>query len=870
MTKKDDEELEEEDLEEDEDSLEESSKKDREIENSENGKEGNGEVLVETLERTDINLKDLGEDRTISTEISTEMQKSYIDYAMSVIVSRALPAVEDGLKPVHRRILFAMKQMGLDKGPTKKSARIVGDTMGKYHPHGDMAIYDALVRMAQDFSLRYPLIQGQGNWGSLDGDNAAASRYTEAKLAKISVELLQDIDKETVKFVGNFDNSLEEPIILPGKLPNLLINGSSGIAVGMTTNIPPHNLTEVCDAIIETVDKPKITIEELMQIIRGPDFPTGGVVVSDELHKLYSTGRGGMTVRGKIANESTKNKELIVIEEIPYQVNKAELVKQIAELARDKKITDVTDIRDESSKGKVRIVIELRKGIDPKFTINRLYKSTNLQTRFNAILVALVHGIPKTLNLKQIIEAYIDYRRKIIRKRTEFDLNKAEAREHIVKGLLIAQKNIDKVIETIKKSKTGAEASENLQSKFGLSKKQADAILEITLKQLTALEREKLEKEEIDLIELIKKLKIILFDEKEIYKIIKHDLNELKNNYGDNRRTKIIKTIKEIGEEDLVLKKDVVITITEKGYIKRMPFKSYNEQKRGGKGVIGTELSTDDFVKQILTCSTHDYLLLFTKRGRIFWLKAYRVPETQRYGKGQAIINLLNIKDDNISSVMAVKDFKDYLFIVTKNGQVKKIRLDMFSKPRNTGVRIINLPTDNSDSVVDVKRISDKQQVMLMTAEGQAIKFNSDDVRNMGRASYGVTGIKLDNKDKVVSMEIVPLGKTDETILTITEKGYGKRSEIEEYRLTGRAGKGVINVKVTDKTGQVIRTIAVKPKDNIVVTTKKGMAIRTDIKNIRVMGRATQGVRIINLKSGDLVSDIARLHEDELEVGEGE
>ena len=870
MTKKDDEELEEEDLEEDEDSLEESSKKDREIENSENGKEGNGEVLVETLERTDINLKDLGEDRTISTEISTEMQKSYIDYAMSVIVSRALPAVEDGLKPVHRRILFAMKQMGLDKGPTKKSARIVGDTMGKYHPHGDMAIYDALVRMAQDFSLRYPLIQGQGNFGSLDGDNAAASRYTEAKLAKISVELLQDIDKETVKFVGNFDNSLEEPIILPGKLPNLLINGSSGIAVGMTTNIPPHNLTEVCDAIIETVDKPKITIEELMQIIRGPDFPTGGVVVSDELHKLYSTGRGGMTVRGKIANESTKNKELIVIEEIPYQVNKAELVKQIAELARDKKITDVTDIRDESSKGKVRIVIELRKGIDPKFTINRLYKSTNLQTRFNAILVALVHGIPKTLNLKQIIEAYIDYRRKIIRKRTEFDLNKAEAREHIVKGLLIAQKNIDKVIETIKKSKTGAEASENLQSKFGLSKKQADAILEITLKQLTALEREKLEKEEIDLIELIKKLKIILFDEKEIYKIIKHDLNELKNNYGDNRRTKIIKTIKEIGEEDLVLKKDVVITITEKGYIKRMPFKSYNEQKRGGKGVIGTELSTDDFVKQILTCSTHDYLLLFTKRGRIFWLKAYRVPETQRYGKGQAIINLLNIKDDNISSVMAVKDFKDYLFIVTKNGQVKKIRLDMFSKPRNTGVRIINLPTDNSDSVVDVKRISDKQQVMLMTAEGQAIKFNSDDVRNMGRASYGVTGIKLDNKDKVVSMEIVPLGKTDETILTITEKGYGKRSEIEEYRLTGRAGKGVINVKVTDKTGQVIRTIAVKPKDNIVVTTKKGMAIRTDIKNIRVMGRATQGVRIINLKSGDLVSDIARLHEDELEVGEGE
>jgi len=842
----------------------------KETSESENGKEGNGsDAEVETLEKIDINLKDLGEDRVIQTEISTEMQKAYIDYAMSVIVARALPAVEDGLKPVHRRILFAMKQMGLDKGPTKKCARIVGDTMGKYHPHGDMAIYDALVRMAQDFSLRYPLIHGQGNFGSMDADRAAASRYTEAKLSKISTELLQDIEKNTVKFIPNFDNSLEEPIILPGKLPNLLINGSNGIAVGMTTNIPPHNITEVCDAIIEAINKPKITIEELMEIIRGPDFPTGGIVVSDELYKLYSTGRGGMTLRGKIKNESTKNKELIVIEEIPYQINKAELVKQIAELARDKKITDVTDIRDESAKGKVRIVVELRKGIDPKFTINRLYKSTNLQTRFNAILVALVHGIPKTLNLKQIIEAYIDYRRKIIRKRTEFDLNKAEAREHIVKGLLIAQKNIDKVIETIKKSKTGAEASENLQAKFNLTKKQADAILEITLKQLTALEREKLEIEEKDLIELIKKLKIILSDEKEIYKIIKQELSEIKKNYGDERRTKIIKTIKEIGEEDLVLKKDVVITITEKGYIKRMPFKAYNEQKRGGKGVIGTELSTDDFVKQMITCSTHDYLLLFTKRGRIFWLKAYRVPETQRYGKGQAIINLLNIKDDSISSIMAVKEFNDYLFIVTKKGLVKKIRLDLFSKPRNTGVRIINLPQDNSDSVVDVKRIKEKQEVMLMTSDGQAIKFSSDEVRNMGRASYGVAGIKLESGDKVVSMEIVPMHKTNETILTVTEKGYGKRSEIGDYRLTGRACKGVINVKVTAKTGKVIRTIAVEPQDNIVVTTKKGMAIRTNVKNIRVMGRATQGVRIINLRQGDAVSDLARLHEDEIEEGEG-
>jgi DNA gyrase subunit A len=823
--------------------------------------EGNGNGDVETLEKKEINLKDLGEDRSVNVEISTEMQKSYIDYAMSVIVSRALPSVEDGLKPVHRRILFAMKQMGLDKGATKKSARIIGDTMGKYHPHGDLAIYDALVRMAQGFSLRYPLIRGQGNFGSLDGDNAAASRYTEAKLSKISTELLQDIDKETVPFVPNFDNSLKEPVILPGKLPNLMVNGSSGIAVGMTTNIPPHNLIEVCDGIIKLIDRPKTSIDELMEIVQGPDFPTGGTLVSTGVRDIYETGRGGVTLRGKVTTESTKNRELVVITEIPYQVNKADLVRQIAELVRDKKLIGISDIRDESAKGKVRIVVELKKGVDPKFTINRLYKSTNLQTRFNAVLVALVNGVPKQLNLKQILEAYIKFRRKIIRKRTQFELRRAEARLHIVEGLLIAQKNIDKVIETIKKSKTTSEASENLQRKFKLTKKQADAILDITLKSLTALEREKLQKEAKDLVELIKKLKRILDDEKEILKIIKHDLSELKKNYGDDRRTKIIKSVKDIEEKDLVLKQDVVITITEKGYIKRMPFKAYNEQKRGGKGVIGATLSTDDFVKQLITCSTHDYLLLFTKRGRLYWLKAHKVPETQRAGKGQAIINLLNIKDDEISSVMAVKKFEDYLFLGTEKGMVKKIRTDLFSKPRNTGVRIINLPLDNSDSVVDVKRIKDKQEVMLMSARGQAIRFNSDAVRSMGRASYGVTGIKLSDKDRVVSIEIVPVGKTSENILTVSEKGYGKRSKIEDYRKTARAGKGVINIKVSEKTGKVVRTISIQDKDNVVVTTKKGIVIRTNVKNVRVMGRAAQGVRIINLQSGDRVVDVAVLAE---------
>lgn len=856
-------------IEEDDEEVKRIDEEEEKLENfeSEKGKEGESENgdESETLEKTEINLKDLDENRIVVSEISDEMKRAYIDYSMSVIVSRALPSAEDGLKPVHRRILYAMEQMGLSKGSTKKSARIVGDTMGKFHPHGDMAIYDAMVRMAQDFSLRYPLIHGQGNFGSLDADKAAASRYTEAKLGKLAVELLQDIDKNTVKFVPNFDNSLKEPVVLPGKVPNLLINGSSGIAVGMTTEIPPHNLTEVCDGITATINKPDITTDELMEIIQGPDFPTGGQIVSSNLKELYETGKAGFVIRGKVTKEEGKTKDRVVITEIPYQINKSELVKQIAELARDKKLTDVSDIRDESSKGKVRIVVELKKGANSQFTINRLYKSTKLQSKFDAVIVALVNGIPKTLNLIQLIDVYINHRRRIIRKRTEFDLKKAEAREHIVKGLLIALKNLEAVIETIRKSKGTLEASESLQKKFDLSKKQAEAILEITLKQLTSLEHEKLKKEEKDLIELIQKLKKILGDEKEIYAIIKADLKEIKEKYGDERRSRIIKGIKEIEEKDLVQKSDVVVTITDKGYIKRMPFKAYHEQKRGGKGVIGTELASEDFVKQLITCSTHDSLLLFTSRGRLFWLKAYKVPEAQRYGKGQAIINLLNVKEDSITNVIAVKDFKDYLFIVTKKGQVKKIKMELFSKPRNSGIRIINLPLDNSDKVVDVVRITGKQEVMLMTREGQAIRFNSDEVRGMGRASYGVAGIKLETGDEVVSLEIIPFDekeKAKSSILTITEKGYGKRSAIEDYRLTGRACKGVINLKVSDKTGKVVSTINVDDKDNFVVTTKKGIIIRTDVKQIRVMGRATQGVRIIKLQQGDRVGDIAKLARD--------
>ena len=823
---------------------------------------------IEQMDGMGINIKDIDKDRVLAVEISREMKKAYIDYAMSVIVNRALPSIEDGMKPVHRSILFAMKVMGLEKGMTKKSARIVGDVIGKYHPHGDTSVYSAMVRMAQDFSLRYPLVLGQGNFGSMDGDNPAAMRYTEAKLKKIAVELLEDMEKGTVEMLPNFDNSLKEPLVLPGKVPNLLINGASGIAVGMTTNIPPHNLTEVCDGIIATINNPKIDIEGLMKIIQGPDLPTGGQIIGENLKELYTTGRAGFIMRGKIKTEERKGRELIVITEIPYQVNKSTLVMQIADLVREKKLTEVSDLRDESSKGKVRIVIELKKGANSQFTINRLFKSTKLQGRFDAVLVALENGVPKTFTLKQMIESYIKFRRKIIRKRTQFDLDRAEKRLHIVEGLLLAQKDIDKIIETIKKSSSTSNAKENLVKKFKLSEKQAEAILEITLKQLTSLEREKLEKEEKDLIELIAKLKKILGDENEIYKLIKKDLEELKKNYGDDRRSKIIKSVKDIDEKDLVQKKDVIITITEKGYIKRMPFKTYNEQKRGGRGVIGAELSSEDFVKDLITCSTHDHLLLFTARGRIFWLKAYKVPEVQRYGKGQALVNLLNIKDDTVTNVIAVKKFEDFLFMATKKGQVKKIKLELFSKPRNAGVRIINLPADNSDEVVGVKRIEKGRDVMLVSKKGQAIKFSSDDVRDMGRASYGVTGIKMDGEDKVVSLEIIK--DPSSSILTITGKGYGKRSKIDDYRKTGRAGKGVINLKINEKTGDVVDTINVGDKDKFVVSTKKGIVIRTGVKDIRVMGRATSGVRIIKLGVGDRVSAIAKLVKDEIKVVEEE
>lgn len=793
----------------------------------------------------------------IEAEISDEMKKAYIDYAMSVIVARALPAAEDGLKPVQRRILYAMNAMSLDYGkPTKKCARIVGDTMGKFHPHGDVSIYDTLVRMAQDFSLRYPLIDGQGNFGSMDGDPAAAMRYTEARLAKISAELLADIDKETVKMLPNFDNSTEEPEILPGKLPCLLLNGSQGIAVGMTTNLPPHNLTDTINAIIECIENPEVKIEKLIEIIQGPDFPTGGQISRSGIEDLYKTGKGSIIIKGKFTTEKVRSKEAIILTELPYQVNKAELIKTIAELMKNKKLQDISDIRDESAKGKVRVVLELRREANPQFTINNLLKFTNFQTNFDGIMLALVKGQPKLMNLKEIIEVYVKHRQDVVLKRTKYDLRIATDRQHITEGLLIALKDVDALVSMIKKSANTTEALETLQNKLKLSKKQAEAILEMKLSRLTHLEMEKLKDENDKLKKLMKELQEIIDSPKEILSIIRKELLELRREYGDARRTTIFERVKELTEKELVAKKDVIITITAKGYVKRMDMKSYREQKRGGKGVVGADLATGDFVKQVMTCSTHDTLLLFTKGGRLYWLKAYETPEVARYGKGKPIINLLNITDE-ITAVMPVKEFKGSLVMVTQKGIIKRVNMEMFSNPRKGGVNAINL---NGDKLIDVELIEGTEEIILATKDGNAIRFKASEVREMGRNAYGVTGVKLEKDDIVVGVAMYnPAKDKNLSILTVTENGFGKRTVIEEYRLTGRACKGVININTSDRNGRVIGIEMVGGNDSIIVTTSKGIAIRTSMRNIREMGRATQGVRIIKIGESDKVTSLAKV-----------
>lgn len=828
--------------------------------------EAKADADVKKME-TQRRLKEqIGDEKGVAgSEIVDEMEKAYIDYAMSVIVQRALPSVEDGLKPVHRRILYAMNSIGLEASKsTKKSATVVGEVLGKYHPHGDSSVYDAMVRLAQEFSLRYPLVHGQGNFGSMDGDNAAAMRYTEAKLSKISSELLEDIDKETVSMAPNFDGSHKEPETLPAKLPNLLLNGATGIAVGMATNIPPHNLTELSDAIIAYINKPKLEAVDLMEYVTGPDFPTGGIISAQGLKDLYTTGKGRVLIRGRSSIEEKKGKPQIIVTEIPYMVNKADLVTNIARLATEKKLPDVSDLRDESSKGGVRIVIELKKGSNPKFTLNKLYKLTRLQDRFDANVLALVGKQPRVLNLKNVIEEYVKYRTGIVRKRSEFDLRKAEDRLEIVLGLLIAMKDIDSVIALIKKASSTAEAREGLMKKFALTERQAKAILDMRLAQLTRLEADKLTDEKKKLEEIIMNLKKILGSEQEILKVIKAEVTKLKKDFGDERRTKVIKTFTEIAEKDMVEKKDVVVMLTNGGYIKRLDVKTYKEQKRGGTGVTGAGLKDEDFVRNMLTCSTHDYLLFFTTRGRVYWQKANDIPESVRQSKGRAIANLLNLRDEEIAAVMAVKNFeKGFLMFATKNGIVKRLALKDLAKPRATGVRVMNLPNDNSDVLINVQRVKEGREVLLITKKGQAVRFSSDNVRSMGRASYGVKGVELGKGDEVVSLEALPLdGKT--TILTVTEKGFGKRTSLDEYRKTSRGGKGVINLKVTDKVGPIVRSLCVEDKDSVIFTTIKGMVIRTSMKQMRVMGRATQGVTLVKMnKVGDRVADVVRVPREE-------
>jgi len=845
-------------------------KKDDDYEEDEGmNEEGNEEESDETQVEQDSDKIQVGESFMKSaepsknekgifdSEISSEMKKSYLDYAMSVIVSRAIPSIEDGMKPVQRRILYSMQQMGLKPNTqTKKSARIVGDVIGKYHPHGDTAVYEAMVRMAQDFSLRYPLVYGQGNFGSIDGDPPAAYRYTEAKMEKVAEELLEDLEKDTVEFLPNFDNSMQEPALLPGKLPALMLNGATGIAVGMATNIPPHNLREVCDAISAYIENPKITLKELLEVIPGPDFPTGGLIQGD-MKELYETGRGKVVIRGKTSVEESKKKDTIVITEIPYMVNKSTLITQIANLVRDKKIKDVSELRDESNKGKIRIILELKKGVNSKFVINALYKYTRLQDSFNVNFLALVKGKPRVLGLVDVLENYVEYRKIIIGNRTKFELKKSKLRQEIVGGLLKALDNLDAVIKIIR---FGKDSSEELKAKFKFSEIQVKSILELRLRQLTSLENDKLKDEFKELERRIKEYEKILGDMNEVLKIIKKEVLELKEKYGDPRRTQIFKRgFSEILEKDLVQDKEVVISITDKGYAKRMDVQTYKEQKRGGKGVIGNNFTTGDFTKQILTCSTHDYLMFFTSRGRVLWLKTYDIPESERYGKGKALINLLGLKEERVTKVISVKNFDDFLIMATKKGVIKKISLSYFSNPRVSGLKAINLPLDNSDDLIGVEIVKEGKEISLATKDGKAIRFNSKEVRSMGRSSYGVTGIKLSGKDEVVSLEVLET----EAIFTITKNGYGKRTAVEDYRKTARAGKGVINLKINEKTGNVVNAISVNDSDSIIITTAKGQVIRMSLKNIRIMGRAAQGVRILKLQSEDYVTDVVKVHDDE-------
>jgi DNA gyrase subunit A len=804
--------------------------------------------------------------------IEDEMRQSFMDYAMSVIISRALPDVRDGLKPVHRRVLYAMYDAGnTSDRPYKKSARLVGDIMGKYHPHGDSAIYDTVVRMAQDFNLRYPLVDGQGNFGSIDGDNAAAMRYTEIRMTPLAEELLADIEKETVDFVPNYDDSLREPAVLPSRIPNLLVNGAAGIAVGMATNIPPHNIGEIVAGLIELIENPSATIKQLMKHIPGPDFPTGGFIHGKEaIEQAYTDGRGIIQMRGKAFTETVKRtgKEQIIISEIPYMVNKKRLIEQIAELVNLKKIEGIADLRDESDREGMRIVIELKRDTIADIVLNQLYKHTGLQESFGINMLAIVDGRPRTLNLKEALKCFIDHRREVVTRRTSYDLRKAEERLHILDGLRIALENLDAVIALIRASQDPKVAKDGLMSNFGLSEIQAQAILDMRLQRLTGLERDKVLQEHRETLELIGRLRAILADEREIYKIIMNELKEIKNKYDDERRTQIVNRAEEISIEDLIVDEDMVVTISHEGYIKRNPATLYRAQRRGGKGKIGATTREEDFVECLFVASMHAYILFFTTAGKVYWLKVHELPQASRAARGKPIVNLLSLESgERISAFLSVREFREdrYVVFATKNGLIKKTALMQYSNPRANGIRAISL--EDKDEMIGVCLTDGNQEIVLSTASGQSIRFKEDQVRPTGRGSYGVVGMRLEDGDSVVSMEILSLGAD---LLTVSENGFGKRTEAGEYRITSRGGKGIITMKTTEKTGRVVGVQQVTEDDQLMLVTNKGKIIRLRIKDIRLIGRNTQGVHLIDVEEGERVVSLARLAEKEEENGESE
>jgi DNA gyrase subunit A len=799
--------------------------------------------------------------------IENEMKRSYINYAMSVIVGRALPDARDGFKPVHRRILFAMKEAGIthDK-PYKKSARVVGDVLGKYHPHGDTAVYDTIVRMVQDFSLRYPLIDGQGNFGSIDGDSAAAMRYTEVRMDRIAEEMLVDIDKETVPFMPNYDGSMEEPEVLPAKLPNLLVNGSTGIAVGMATNMAPHNIGEVIDGILMLIENSEITIPELMTVIKGPDFPTRAHILGTAgIKSAYMTGRGSVKIRAVAdIQELKKDRQQIIITELPYQVNKARMIENIAQLVREKTIVGISDLRDESDREGIRVVIELSRGTNPKVVLNQLYKHTQMETTFGIINLALVDGKPKELNLKELLQIYLEYRMEIIQKRTLYDLKKSEERAHVLDGLKIALDNIDEIVALIKGSANADEAKQGLMENFALDEIQSRAILDMRLQRLTGLETQKILEELEGLVKLIAELRKILESDELKYEIIRNELLELKEKYGDARRTKIVQAASEVREEDLIHEEEVVVTITNGGYIKRIPLRTYTMQRRGGRGIIGMEMKEEDFVENLFISSTHNYILFFTNLGRLYWEKVYEIPEGSRQSRGKAIVNLLELKEgETINAMIPVKEFDEnhYLLMATRAGTIKKTPLSEFKNPRKAGIIAVTL--DEDDELVRVLLTNGKKEVLMVSKKGKAIRFSEEDVRPMGRTARGVRGMTLEGPDdEVVSLDIV-----DETttLLTVTENGFGKRTEYSQYPAHRRGGKGVITIITSERNGPVSRVRSVAENDELIFTSSDGIIIRIPAKDISIQGRNTQGVRIMNLKPGDTVAGIARIENGKAE-----